>query len=162
MGRLTLALAHDGYDPLVRQELIQLTSAIQRSASTEGVWSDLTDTSLFGGASLMTWTVELRDLDARWTVIGDTLLLNLNLSNTTVGGTVSGTLRMRLPNGYTAKRNAVATCAIGDNSSTKVLGTVAATKDSPFLAITRFDGANFTASTNNTSVSGQIAVEVRQ
>lgn len=163
MPRPQFALVQTGYDPKVKAELDQLTATLQRAASTQGVWIDLTssDTGLFTGSSLMTWTVEARDLDVRWTVVGDTLTLNLHVSGTTVGGTVSTALKMKLPANYTAKRNASAVCAIGDNSTTLVLGTLTATADSPFVSISRFDGANFTAATDATSVAGQIAIEVR-
>lgn len=152
----------DQLPPTVRDELQQLTASIQSAFSPLGAWVTVTaDTASFTGSGLMTWTVEARDQFVSYTMIGNTMILQFFLDATTVGGTVSTTLRMLLPAGRTAVRTCAATCQIYDNSAaTSVLGQIRVTSGSRFAEFSRFDGANFTASTNLTYIRGQLACEV--
>lgn len=159
----TIALQHvERYDQYTRDEFNNIVTALQGIFSTLGVWVPISDPTLFSGNGLMTWTVEARDQTAlAYTMIGNTMMINLTIDTSSVGGTVNNTLQMKLPNGKTVRRAMRAPCQIFDNSAaTSVLGYIRTTAGSQFLSISRFDVANFTASTNLTFISGQVFVEV--
>ena len=149
--------------PRVRDELEQLTAAIQTAINKIGSWVDVpTDGSAFTGSSAMTWTVEAGDqVNVRYMLVNKTMFINVRVDSSTVGGTLSNILRMRLPNNFTVARSCSGPCLIYDNSSsTAVLGQMRALKDGMLVEFIRFDTANYSASTNATSIVGQLAIEV--
>lgn len=150
------------YAPVLRSELQELIASLQANLNPLGVWVAVSDPTAFSGNGLMTWTVETRDqVDLSYKIDGATMTVNLKVDATTVAGTVNTTLRMLIPAAKTATRTMTAPCQIFDNSAaTSVLGQLKATANSRFLEISRFDSANFTASTNLTYIRGQIAFEV--
>jgi hypothetical protein len=118
----------------------------------------------FTGSGSMTWTVGSGDVIAnRYKVIGKTLIWQVELNATTVGGTPSNQLKIAVPTG-TLKTgansfawiydNAVATTGYVSNSAT--LGS----NSSSVIGIIRSDQANYTASTNNTYVIFTLIAEL--
>lgn len=157
------------YDNKVRLELEQLTSALQTAINNIGKWiaigvTDVSFGSGVGGA--MSWTVEPADIAGQYAslaycLIGKTLLLTVRIASSTVGGTLSNILTMTLPKPYMAVRASNGACTIYDNtSSAGVAGVVRIGAGSSIVEFIRADTANFSASTNNTSILAQMAIEV--
>lgn len=69
-----------------------------------GEWKDVDfDASNFTGNGAMTWTVDAGDVTTnRYTRIGDTLMWEVIISDTLVGGTPDTMLKITLPDGLTA------------------------------------------------------------
>ncbi len=158
-----LGLIHDDLHALpLKTEFQNLTSTLQQILATLGVWVPVSDPTLFTGNNLMTWTVEARDQVAvAYAMFGNnTMLLNMSIDTSSVGGTVSNRLRMYLPAGKTAKRSANAACEILDNGAAGVLGSINAVGGLRYVDVIRFDAGNYTASTDLTYIRGQIFVEV--
>lgn len=142
---------------------IHCTSISERSRTTAmGVWVDATvaDATAFTGSGAMTWTVDLSDQANRFTLIGTTMILNVRLDSTTVGGVVSFQLNMRIPGGFTASKSCSATCLIYDASTSAVVGQMRTLAGTTLINFFRFDGGNYTAGANTTSIAGQLAIEV--
>jgi hypothetical protein len=66
-------------------------------------WTDVAfSASNFTANGSMTWTVASGDVASyRWIEIGKTMIVDVYLSTTTVGGTVNSELRVAVPNGRT-------------------------------------------------------------
>jgi hypothetical protein len=105
-----------------------------------------------------TWTVASGDVRGfSYRLIGDTCFLSLALDATTVSGTPGAELRVTLP--VTAAEAMTAPVVCFDNVTNRnAIATV--TASSTRLTIKRADGANWTASTNATSVFLTMAFKV--
>src|SRR5262245_42303220 len=128
-----LSLIHEEeHPPVLRAEFQNILATLQAVLARLGTWVSVSDPSLFSGTGSMSWTVEPRDqVDLAYTLVGSTMLVNLKVDFTTVGGTPNNILQMFLPARKTAIRTTIATCQIFDNSgSTSVLGQIRASKDS--------------------------------
>ena len=159
---LVLGMERDAELPtIVRDELDQIIAAIQTQFNKLGAVVDVpTDAAAFSGSGAMTWTVEARDQAVSYAIVNNMMLLNVRIDNSSVGGTPTQFLRMRLPAGFIVARSASGPCLLYDNAATAVLGQMRALVGSTLVEFIRFDGGVFTASTNNTSVVGQLQIPV--
>jgi len=90
--------------------------------------------------------------------IGKTMIYNFSYFTTTVGGTPAGQLRRALPSGVTIAKRATTRIQVLDNNVEKV-GFAEAEENATYLQFfvsTLFTNTNWTASTNQTRVQGQI------
>lgn len=118
------------------------------------------DANNFGGNVSMTWTLTSGDVIAdRYMIVEKTIVWSFRYNNTTVGGTPSGTLFKIIPSTYTfpgsgfeaigyALDNGTATPILCFNSTTQRIG------------FSKIPSANWTASTDNTRVSGTIQTPI--
>jgi hypothetical protein len=131
-----------------------------RSAA-QGEWTTPTFAAgNFTASGSMTWTVGSGDVATfAYTLIGKTMLVMISLNTTTVGGTLSTTLNIAIPGGFTAAKRTITPFLLLDNAArTTAYAEVAA--GGSVIGITRTDAANLTAATDATAVYGQIAFEV--
>jgi hypothetical protein len=113
-------------------------------------------TSTGGGTA---WTLTAPDQEEySWKLDGKKLTISFRLITTTVTGTPSA-LNIAFPAGLAVARFAQSPCVLFDNG-VAAAAQVTATPAAAGVSITRMDGANFTASANNTAVAGQLEIEV--
>lgn len=169
---LLIGLEYDNeYDPRVRDELEQLTAGIQTGFNSFGIMKrvESTDIAMTGGTA-MTWTRSTAtDLTNVFQMrFGTTMLVSFVIQNSTVGGTPSTILQLRIPLGLLPRSGTIhsAPVHIRDNG-TPTTGfcfvdrrSIAASSVQSQIVISRTDGANFTASAGATDVFGQIWFEV--
>lgn len=117
----------------------------------------------FSANGSMTWVVEAGDqLVFTYQMLGPTtMLVNVDLSNTTVGGTPNLTLMIKIPNSKSATKFVTQVPAIVYDNGVSQLGTAYTLLSDPtWINITRLPVINWTASTNNTHIMFQIIIEV--
>lgn len=116
--------------------------------------------SNFSGTGGMSWTVASGDVTTyAYVRLNRVLRIAVAINNTTVGGTLSTGLTVRLPLGLTAQRTMGVPANI-NNNGTWSIGHLSVTAGSPFLFFFILGFAtNWTASTRNSGVSGQIEIE---
>ena len=116
----------------------------------------------FSATLSMTWTVASGDVAClRYAILGKVMWLWLNVSTTTVGGTVAGAnLTFRIPGGYKAASaqtfNALAAPGAGALEGVAV----AAAAGSDLLTILRY-AANWVLGSDNTAVAFSICLEIQ-
>lgn len=144
---------------------IHCTTISERSRTTPmGAWITVPPqpTASFTASGTMTWSVPVASQTVTYTLVGTTMYLNIALTGITVGGAASTTLRMKIPNGFTAVTFKATAGLVFDNSGAAatlaIVRALANTTDVEFL---RFDTANFALSAANTIIFAQIALEVR-
>lgn len=116
----------------------------------------------FTANASMTWTLQAGDVSTyEYTVIGHTMIVIFDLVTTTVAGTPSTQLIIKLPGGFTAAKNSWAPTIYTDNGVGPTIGfcTISAATTS-ILCFTATSG-NWAAATNATNVRGQIALEIQ-
>lgn len=114
----------------------------------------------FTASGAMTWTVAAGDVATyAYQFDGRVMRLQFGLNTTTVGGTVGTELRIAVPGGLTIQRRCVNPVRILDNLVASV-GFASATPGNTYVAIQRTDGANWTLSTDQTYVFGEISFDV--
>lgn len=127
-------------------------------AETDGIWIVKPyDAADFYGDSGMTWTVDPADGVYSYMVMGKTLTVNLYVTNTSVGGTLSATLRVKLPAGMSAKRAFVTPCWARDTTGGFSAYMIA---NGTTIGIIRTDWALWAATTDATIIGGQISIEL--
>jgi hypothetical protein len=109
----------------------------------------------------MTWTVPSGSVGTfGYSLIKKMMTVFFQLLNTTVGGTPSDTLQIRIPGGYVAKRTILNTYYAADNGVAQIAPVyVLAGQNAIQLIKTNFSA--WTASAANTQISGQITFEVQ-
>jgi hypothetical protein len=114
----------------------------------------------FTANGAMTWTVQSGDVTT-FAYLNHNKLLTVwfNLVTTSVAGVANTTLNIVIPSAYTATKQAANAITLLDNG-VGVAGYALVAASGTQIQIHRADGANFTASANNTSVFGQITFEV--
>jgi hypothetical protein len=131
-----------------------------------GAWTALPyNASDYTASGSMTWTVDSTDINIRYLVFGKTMILALRLAQTTVGGTVSNELRVAIPGGKTVKSgaNIWSPFIVVDNThSTGAMqnGLAVAASGSSYISLFKFGYTDWTLSTNNTDLAGQIIFEI--
>lgn len=119
-------------------------------------------TSFWFAAPSMTWTVQRADVQTyAYTLIGNTLFIQFAMSNTSVGGTPNGELRMAIPGGFTAAKNTTASNqTINDTVATQT-GTSEVIAGNTYVSFyLGLAHSAWDASTNNSGVSGQMFFEI--
>lgn len=116
----------------------------------------------FTATGSMTWTLSAGDvLSYRYLIVGKMMVVNFSLGNTTVGGTTSNTLRIKIPAG---KIGAVDTLNpyFYNEGGAEGLGKAFINAGSTFIELQKTStGANWTALTNSTHVKGSITFEIQ-
>jgi len=119
------------------------------------------DAAKFTAAASMTWTVAAGDVTTyRYMITGKLMTVWFDIGTSTIGGTPSNALYIRIPASKTAgSKDIYGSCGIADNGifETGHLGIIAGD-----TRITVYRGVlgNFTASTDNTRVFGHITFEI--
>jgi len=111
----------------------------------------------------MTWTVEAGDaLTYCYFLSGNQLTVLFDIITTTVGGTLSNNLRIKIPGGFTSKPYVLSVSlnysdAGGGNTAGFVQITGAGATN---IECYKLNVANWSAATNTTGVYGEIVLEV--
>lgn len=115
----------------------------------------------FTGFGTMTWTVPVAAAQGVfYTLIGTTMLLTIDVRNTTIGGVATAAVQVKIPEGLYAVRACTGFIRLLDNG-VAASGYIISAANSPLLSIFRVDGAAWTASAANTTVQGQLSFDVR-
>lgn len=117
----------------------------------------------FTASGSMTWTVAEADVVTyAYCIAGKRMRVIFTLNTTSVGGTPSNTLKIKVPGGYTVAKTANTPCWIYDNSaSVRAIGNAQTSASGTTIDITKGDLSNFTASSDLTYVWGEIEFEVQ-
>jgi hypothetical protein len=109
----------------------------------------------------MAWTVEAGDVTTyAWRQDGKLMTMLVTLATTTVGGTLNSQLLVRIPGSRVAAKRAINPCFLLDNNA-RASGYLEVAAGGTNIIVQRVDGSNYTASTNQTSVFGQITFEIQ-
>lgn len=118
------------------------------------------DANNFSANGSMTWTVQNTDVVTyAYRVINNIMDLNFYIITTTVGGTLSNLLKIKIPNGYTCAKEARVPCLYTDNTG-RYVGYCYVTATDSWVYIAHLDDGNWLANPNGTGVSGQISFQV--
>jgi hypothetical protein len=135
----------------------------ERSRSTKlGEWQNVAfSAGNFTANGAMTWTVTSGEqITYSYTLVGNTMFLNVYLDSTTVGGTPNSLLFVAIPGGFIAARKAQAGSIAFDNG-TGVTTFTRVQAGGATVEIGKLDGTNWTASTTNTFIRVMITFEVQ-
>lgn len=114
----------------------------------------------FTASGSMTWTVAAGDVTTyAYIVNGKMMTVMFSIVTSTVGGTPSTALRIAIPASKTATKQTANPCYIVD-ANTATTGFALVSASGTTIGISRTDGANFGASTNQTNLEGQITFEI--
>jgi hypothetical protein len=117
----------------------------------------------FTGNGTQTWTVDDADETIRYTLVGKTLTILFLINSTTVGGVANTELRLTLPGSMTVGTlDAYAAVQISDNGGSFQTGLARAVGGATYVAFYKdmTTNSNWTAATNQTSIHGQITLEI--
>jgi hypothetical protein len=150
----------DRLDPATFDELDQLTAGVQTAFQQLGRSVDVTFfAGDFTANGSMTWTVAKQNVNTfAWTLIGKRMFVDWILLTTTIGGTVNSTLQIKIPGGYTARRQTFAS-TFATNGGVRISADAVVQKNGVVIQIFRRDLANWTAGAVE-DVQGQISFEV--
>lgn len=109
----------------------------------------------------MTWTVDSSDANVFYLLLGKTRLVSFRLGTTTVGGTPSTNLYIKIPDGKTANRTASAPVYIIQQGPVFECGYAQVVNGDTTIKLTREQGGNWVSSTNNTYIFGQLWIEIQ-
>ena len=114
----------------------------------------------FTASGSMTWTVEAGDvLTYAYNIIGKIMHVMFLINTSTVAGTPSSDLRIKIPEAKTATKSITVPCYVSDNGTISIgFCTILAT--GTVMTVNKIDLGNFAAATNTTSVRGQITFEI--
>lgn len=141
-----------------------LDGYLERGRTTKvGEWESVEfSAGNFTGNGSMTWTLAAGDQTTfAYTMVGKTMTVALNLVTTTVGGTPNTTLQVTIPGGFTAAKTIFNAAALLVDNAARTTGSIGVASGSTIISIVRTDAANWTASTDNTAVLGEITFEVQ-
>jgi len=114
----------------------------------------------FTGNDAMYWTVEAADVETlAYLIEGRKMTVSFKVNTATVTGTPSTVLLLAIPRGKVATKSMVSSVRILDNGVTTT-GICYTSVSSDKISIQREDLAAFTASSNLTTVQGQIVFEI--
>lgn len=116
----------------------------------------------FTASGLMTWTVDSGDVTTfRYILRNKTLAFTFYLLNTTVGGTASNVLRIKIPGGFTnVFRKLDQTMHGTDGATGEITGFIDIAPAATTISVAKNDVSNWTLSTNATNVYGTAVLEV--
>ncbi len=149
----------------VQGQTIDIDGALTvSSATTVGqTWTTPSfDAANFTGTGSMTWTLAAGDVTTyAYTITGKTMQLSFYLVTTTVGGTLSTGLGIKIPASKTSTKRMQNTVRYWDNLVEGV-GTAEVTAGGTVVYIYKntYSSANWTASTDQTYIMGQITFEI--
>jgi hypothetical protein len=109
----------------------------------------------------MTWTVDAGDVRGfAYHLRGRTLSIVFEVLNTSLGGTPSDRLLIKIPGGFTAARSSEALTYYIDNT-TRGIGRAFWANGSTNLTLVNFTNVNWSLGTNQTTVIGQLFLDVQ-
>lgn len=112
----------------------------------------------FTGSGSMTWTVGAGNVTTfQYRIVGKTMTVIFSILGTTVAGTPSTTLRIKVPASASCPKTTVAYALVNDNG-TSTAGYCQA--NGTLIAIGHLPASNFLASSGATEVYGQITFEI--
>jgi len=116
----------------------------------------------FTASGSMTWTVDAGDIVSYTMHLqGSVLHVIFDIITTTVGGTLSNNLRVKLPGGFTNQIYALSVSLnYSDNGSGNTAGFVQVGAGNTYIECYKFNVANWSAATNATGVYGEIFLQV--
>lgn len=115
----------------------------------------------YTGNVSMTWTVESGDVTTLAYIInGKMMTVAFTLVNTTVGGTPSTQLEIAIPESKVSTKNMSNGIGKLDDNGTSTAGRAFVLPGNTVIRISKPDDSVYAASTNNTSVFGQITFEI--
>ncbi len=119
-----------------------------------GVWkSHPYQSTDFTGNASMTWTVGSNDLENYDVMlIGQTLFVDIRITDSSVGGTPSTVLQIALPPGLASRRTHMFTTVVADNGTVVTSKADIVAETSTIRCFANPGGTAWTASTNNTDV----------
>lgn len=138
----------------------------QLVAHSQGAWINVTySAGDFTGNGSMTWTVDSGDLVSfQYLVVGKSLTVGLQINTSTVGGSVSNVLQVKVPGGFSALSTSygLGHMAYADGGAFQGGGLFqlngAAT--TTLIQCLKRDISNWTLATNATGVSGTVTFEI--
>lgn len=142
--------------------IVPFVLGISQFGYTTGTFTTPTfDSARFTANGSMTWTVASGDVTTdAYTLQNKMMTYIFAIETTTVGGTLNNNLIITLPASKTSAKRVLIPVVIFDNSSSvATAGYGILSASGTYIAISKSDGSNFTASTNVTSVYGSITFE---
>jgi hypothetical protein len=113
----------------------------------------------FSAGGSMIWTVDAGDVETyAYIVANRTMTLAFKINTSSISGTLSSVLRIKIPNGKVATKGVLNTCRIVN--ATTDIGICYVGASDTYIFIQRNDTSNYVAGTNNVAVQGQITFEV--
>ncbi len=111
----------------------------------------------------MTWTVDAGDVTTyAYRLSGRTLSVAFSIVSTSVGGTLNTQLRLAIPGGFTAAKTVTSWQFAFDNGVRNASRCeVTASTTVIYFRVDTAGTSNWSASTNNTAVTGEIIIEVQ-
>jgi hypothetical protein len=128
----------------------------------QGAWiSPNFSASDFTGNGSMSWTLVSGDVtNYSYVLSGRVMTVSWYLVTTTVGGTPNSELQIQIPGGFSASNTALSIMNYNDNGGGNTVGNASVTAAGTVIRLAKLTGGNWSASTDNTSVQGQIIFEV--
>jgi len=116
----------------------------------------------FTASGSMTWTVDSGDITVyAYRLAGKMLAVQFAIISTTVGGTVSNNLRIKIPGGFTNTKYVLSVSLnYSDNGGGNTAGFVQVGAGNTYIECYKFSVANWTLATNATGVYGEVFFEV--
>ncbi len=155
--------AQAGYWDNLYVKSITLGNTAGPTGGTIGTWIDVPfSAGNFTAGGAQTWTVASGDqAQYQYMLMGNTMMMNFIINTTTVGGTPDAALRLAIPGGFTVASGKAFTnpgYAL-DNGVVDPLR-ITALSGTAYLTLLRQSGLNWSASTDNTYVQGQISFAI--
>lgn len=150
---------------LLNEMTARVNTVFQREHQADGThklpcWINPTPgSSDFASVSGQTWAVTVATMVTTWAYWkhGTCLMLSFEITNTTVGGTPQNHLTMKIPGGFTSKRQMSNSLRYLTDAGARIDGMAIAAANSTTVDIYRSDLANFTGGA--TDVRGQLMFE---
>ena len=119
------------------------------------------DAANFYGVDAMTWTVDAGDVTSyAYIITGKTMTVAWWIGTTTVGGTLSTTLKIKIPAAKTSTKNLPFAYILSNAGGTNVVGFGYVAAGGTTINLNLIDSANWSAATNTTVVYGQVTFEI--
>jgi hypothetical protein len=140
----------------------QVPGLLVYTDGTFAQWSAPTfSSSDYTASGSMVWTVEQADVNVSYVIIGKTMTVSFRLGATTISGTLSTELMMKIPASKIANRSAVAAIWIAQPGPVFEAGYAEVTGSDSQIKFRRLAENNWISSTNNTYIFGQITFETQ-
>lgn len=170
-SELLLGLEYDNQlPPVVRDEFEQVIAAVQTAFNSfGGAWIAPTfAASDFFGSGAMAWTVTQGSVvtsngvgTVSYVVIGKTMHWALYLTGTTVGGTLSTLLEVRVPGGFRINGLHAGTYFYSDAGTAGIGYWTADQSQSDRVKFAKMDSSNWSASSGVTHIRASMTFEVQ-
>lgn len=142
---------------------LAIPNGLKERGRTTGVgeWVSVAHDGANFTASAGSWTVASGDqVTFGYTLVGKTMTVSFVLNTTSLSGTPAS-IRITIPGSFVSAKAEVSMCRVNDNGTERI-ALVSTTAGGTLLTITlTAAGVNFSASTDNTSVQGQMTFEVQ-